>query len=42
MSLNASTAAITSTPTTGGTYPFAVRGSNSAGNTDRSATIVVK
>jgi len=42
MSLNASTAAITGTPTTIGTYPFTVRGSNSAGNTDRSVTIVVK
>ena len=42
LSLNASTAAITGTPTTIGTYPFTVRGSNSAGNTDRSATIVVK
>jgi Ca2+-binding RTX toxin-like protein len=42
LSLNASTAAITGTPTTVGTYPFTVRGSNSTGNTDRSATIVVK
>jgi peptidyl-prolyl cis-trans isomerase A (cyclophilin A) len=42
MSLNASTAAITGTPTTTGSYPFTVRGSNSAGNTDRSTTIVVK
>jgi hypothetical protein len=42
LSLNASTAAITGTPTTIGTYPFTVRGSNSAGNTDRSTTIVVK
>jgi hypothetical protein len=42
LSLNASTAAITGTPTTTGTYPFTVRGSNSAGNTDRSTTIVVK
>jgi len=42
LSLNASTAAITGTPTTIGTYPFTIRGSNSAGNTDRSATIVVK
>jgi len=42
MSLNASTAAITGTPTTIGTYPFTIRGSNSVGNTDRSATIVVK
>jgi hypothetical protein len=42
MSLNASTAAITGTPTTIGTYPFTVRGLNSAGNTDRSTTIVVK
>jgi thermitase len=42
LSLNASTAAITGTPTAIGTYPFTVRGSNSAGNTDRSATIVVK
>lgn len=42
LSLNASTAAITGTPTTAGTYPFTVRGSNSAGNTDRSTRIVVK
>ena len=42
LSLNASTAAITGTPTTTGTYPFTVRGSNSAGNTDRSTMIVVK
>jgi len=42
LSLNASTAAITGTPTTTGSYPFTVRGSNSAGNTDRSVTIVVK
>jgi cyclophilin family peptidyl-prolyl cis-trans isomerase len=42
LSLNASTAAITGTPTAAGSYPFTVRGSNSAGNTDRSATIVVK
>jgi hypothetical protein len=42
LSLNRSTAAITGTPTTVGTYPFRVRGSNSAGNTDRSVTIVVK
>jgi thermitase len=42
MSLNASTAAITGIPTAVGTYPFTVRGSNSAGNTDRSTTIVVK
>ena len=42
LSLNASTAAITGTPTTVGTYPFTVRGSNSAGHTDRSTTIVVK
>jgi len=42
MSLNASKAAITGTPTAVGTYPFTVRGSNSAGNTDRSTTIVVK
>jgi len=42
LSLNASTAAITGIPTAVGTYPFTVRGSNSAGNTDRSATIVVK
>jgi hypothetical protein len=42
LSLNASAAAITGTPTTIGTYPFTVRGSNSAGNTDRSVTIVVK
>ena len=34
--------AITGTPTTTGTYPFTVRGSNSAGNTDRITTIVVK
>jgi len=42
LSLNASTAAITGTPTTAGSYLFTVRGSNSAGNTDRSTTIVVK
>jgi hypothetical protein len=42
MSLNASTAAITGTPTAVGTYPFTVRGSNSAGNTDRRTTIVVQ
>jgi subtilisin family serine protease len=42
LSLNPSTAAITGTSTTIGTYPFTVRGSNSAGNTDRSTTIVVK
>jgi probable HAF family extracellular repeat protein len=42
LSLNRSTAAITGKPTTVGTYPFRVRGSNSAGNTDRSVTIVVK
>ena len=42
LSLNASTAAITGIPTAAGSYPFTVRGSNSAGNTDRSATIVVK
>ena len=42
LSLNASTAAITGTPTTAGSYLFIVRGSNSAGNTDRSTTIVVK
>lgn len=42
LSLNVSTAAITGTPTTIGAYPFTVRGSNSVGNTDRSATIVVK
>jgi hypothetical protein len=42
LSLNASTAAITGTPTTVGTYPLTVRGSNSAGNTDRNATIMVK
>jgi hypothetical protein len=42
LSLNASTAAITGTPTTAGSYLFTVRGSNSAGNTDRSVTIVVK
>jgi hypothetical protein len=42
LSLNASTAAITGTPTTTGTYPFTLRGSNSVGNTDRSTTIVVK
>ena len=42
LSLNASTAAITGKPTTAGSYAFTVRGSNSAGNTDRSATIVVK
>jgi len=42
LSLNASTAAITGIPTAAGSYPLTVRGSNSAGNTDRSATIVVK
>jgi hypothetical protein len=42
LSLNASTAAITGKPTTAGSYPFTVRGSNSAGNSDRSTTIVVK
>jgi hypothetical protein len=42
LSLNASTAAITGIPTAVGTYPFTVRGSNSAGNTDRTTTIVVK
>jgi len=42
LSLNASTAAITGTPTAVGTYPFTVRGSNSVGNTDRNATIMVK
>ena len=42
LSLNPSTAAITGKPTTAGSYLFTVRGSNSAGNTDRSATIVVK
>jgi len=42
LSLKASTAAITGTPTAIGTYPFTVRGLNSAGNTDRSTTIVVK
>ena len=42
LSLNASTAAITGKPTTAGSYLFIVRGSNSAGNTDRSTTIVVK
>jgi len=42
MSLNASTAAITGIPTAAGSFPFTVRGSNSAGNTDRSTTIVVK
>jgi len=42
LSLNASTAAITGTPTTAGSYLFTVRGSNSAGNTDRNVTIVVK
>ena len=42
LSLNASTAAITGKPTTAGSYAFTVRGSNSAGNTDRSTTIVVK
>ena len=40
--LNASTATITGRPTTAGSYAFTVRGSNSAGNTDRSVTIVVK
>ena len=42
LSLNASTAAITGKPTAAGSYAFTVRGSNSAGNTDRSVTIVVK
>jgi Putative Ig domain len=42
LSLNRSTAAITGKPTTAGSYLFTVRGSNSAGNTDRSVTIVVK
>ena len=42
LSLNASTAAITGKPTTAGSYLFTVRGSNSAGNTDRNTTIVVK
>lgn len=42
LSLNPSTAAITGTPTAAGSYPFTVRGSNSAGNTDRGTTIVVK
>jgi subtilisin family serine protease len=42
LGLNASTAAITGTPTTAGSYAFTVRGSNSAGNTDRRTTIVVK
>jgi len=42
LSLNVSTAAITGSPTTVGTYVIIVRGSNSAGNTDRSTTIVVK
>ena len=42
LSLNASTTAITGKPTTAGSYLFTVRGSNSAGNTDRSVTIVVK
>jgi len=42
LSLNASTAAITGKPTTAGSYAFTVRGSNSAGNSDRSTTIVVK
>ena len=42
LSLNASRAAITGKPTTAGSYPFTVRGSNSAGNTDRRTTIVVK
>lgn len=42
LSLNASTAVVTGLPTTAGTYTFTVRGSNSAGNTDRSTTIVVK
>ena len=42
LSLNASTAAITGKPTIAGSYAFTVRGSNSAGNTDRSTTIVVK
>jgi hypothetical protein len=42
LSLNRTTAAITGTPTTLGTYPFTVRGSNSVRNTDRSVTIVVK
>ena len=42
LSLNASTAAITGKPTIAGSYAFTVRGSNSAGNTDRSSMIVVK
>ena len=42
LSLNASTAAITGKPTAVGTYTFTVRGSNSAGNKDRTTTIVVK
>lgn len=42
LSLNASTAAITGKPTIAGSYAFTVRGSNSAGNTDRSTSIVVK
>ena len=42
LNLNASTAAITGRPTTAGTYNFTVRGSNSAGNLDRTTTIVVK
>lgn len=42
LSLNASTAAITGKPTAVGTYTFTVRGSNSAGNLDRSTTIIVK
>ena len=42
LSLNRTTAAITGTPKTLGTYPFTVRGSNSVRNTDRSVTIVVK
>jgi hypothetical protein len=42
LSLNASTAAITGTPTAAGSFSFTVRGSNSAGNSDRRTTIVVK
>jgi hypothetical protein len=42
LSLNPSTAAITGTPTAAGSFSFTVRGSNSAGNSDRSTTIVVK
>jgi len=41
LSLNRTTAAITGTPTTLGTYPFTVRGSNLAGDLDRSIRIVV-